>query len=119
MRVWAVRCRKTTFARRRFRKEPIGWRTATARLREYGWSTRTASSSCCRAHLANWSHCSTPHASLDSSVRQAAPGAIEIHLRASGSTDAEAEALLAEVGDKIELALGDSVFSTKGESLEE
>jgi nicotinamide-nucleotide amidase len=49
----------------------------------------------------------------------AAPGAIEIHLRARAATDQQAEALLAEVGDKIELALGDHVYSSKGESLEE
>ncbi len=49
----------------------------------------------------------------------ATPGAIEVHLRARAATDAEAEALLAELGDKIELALGDHVFSTHGESLEE
>ena len=34
-------------------------------------------------------------------------------------TEAEADAKLAELGDKIELALGDYVYSTKGESLEE
>jgi nicotinamide-nucleotide amidase len=49
----------------------------------------------------------------------AKPGAIEIHLRAHGSTDQEAEAKLAEVGDRIEIALEDHVFSTHGESLEE
>jgi nicotinamide-nucleotide amidase len=46
-------------------------------------------------------------------------GAIEVHLRARGATAKEAEATLAELGDKIELALGDHVFSTHGESLEE
>ena len=49
----------------------------------------------------------------------AKPGAIEIHLRARAPSDEEAEALLAELGDKIELALGEYVFSTRGESLEE
>ncbi len=49
----------------------------------------------------------------------AAPGAIEVHLRARAATDQQAEALLAELGDKIELALGDHVYSSKGESLEE
>lgn len=49
----------------------------------------------------------------------ATPGAIEVHLRARVSTPEEAEALLTELGDKIELALGDHVFSTQGESLEE
>ncbi|MBI1983858.1 MAG: CinA family nicotinamide mononucleotide deamidase-related protein, partial [Acidobacteria bacterium] len=49
----------------------------------------------------------------------ASPGAIEVHLRARASSETEAEALLSELGDKIELALGDFVFSTRGESLEE
>ena len=40
-------------------------------------------------------------------------------MRARAATDQEAEARLAELGDKIELALGDHVYSTKGESLEE
>ncbi len=46
-------------------------------------------------------------------------GTIEVHLRARGPSDGEAEALLTEVGDKIELALGDHIFSSRGESLEE
>jgi nicotinamide-nucleotide amidase len=46
-------------------------------------------------------------------------GTIEVHLRAQGSSDEEAEALLSEVGDKVELALGDHIFSSRGESLEE
>jgi nicotinamide-nucleotide amidase len=49
----------------------------------------------------------------------ATPGAIEIHLRARASGEDEAEAMLAELGDKIELALGDHVFSSQGETLEE
>jgi nicotinamide-nucleotide amidase len=49
----------------------------------------------------------------------AAYGTIEVHLSARAATDQEAEARLAELGDKIELALGDHVYSTKGESLEE
>jgi nicotinamide-nucleotide amidase len=49
----------------------------------------------------------------------AKPGAIEIHLRARAATDQEAEAKLAELGDQIELALGEYIFSTHGESLEE
>jgi nicotinamide-nucleotide amidase len=49
----------------------------------------------------------------------ATPGAIEVHLRARAARAEEAEAMLAELGDKIELALGDYVFSTKNESLEE
>jgi nicotinamide-nucleotide amidase len=49
----------------------------------------------------------------------AKPGVIEIHLRARAATDQKAEAMLAELGDQIELALGEYVFSTRGESLEE
>jgi nicotinamide-nucleotide amidase len=49
----------------------------------------------------------------------AKPGAIEIHLRARATSDEEADALLAELGDQIELALGEYVFSTHGEPLEE
>ena len=49
----------------------------------------------------------------------ATPGAIEVHLRARTASPEEAEAMLAELGDKIELALGDYVFSSKNESLEE
>ena len=49
----------------------------------------------------------------------ATPGAIEVHLRARASSEAEADEMLAELGDKLELALGDHVFSSKGESLEE
>ncbi len=46
-------------------------------------------------------------------------GSIEVHLRAQAATEQEAEARLAELGDKIELALGEHVYATKGESLEE
>jgi nicotinamide-nucleotide amidase len=49
----------------------------------------------------------------------AKPGGIEIHLRARATSDEEAERLLAELGDQVELALGEYVFSTHGESLEE
>ena len=49
----------------------------------------------------------------------AALGSIEVHLRAQAATEQEAEARLAELGDKFELALGNHVYSTKGESLEE
>ncbi|MGH9447698.1 MAG: competence/damage-inducible protein A [Terriglobia bacterium] len=45
-------------------------------------------------------------------------GVIEVHLRARATSEAEADALLDELGDKIEMALGDHVFSTRGESLE-
>ena len=49
----------------------------------------------------------------------AVAGAIEVHLRARAGSDEEAEALLAELGDRIEVALGDHVFSTRGETLEQ
>ena len=49
----------------------------------------------------------------------AAPGAIEVHLRARAASEVEANALLSELGEKIEAALGDHVFSTQGESLQE
>ncbi len=49
----------------------------------------------------------------------ATPGVIEVHLRARAPSEAEADALLNELGDKIEAALGDHVFSARGESLEE
>jgi competence/damage-inducible protein CinA-like protein len=49
----------------------------------------------------------------------AAPGGIEIHLRAGAPTDEEADALLAELGDKIEGPLGDHVISSKGETIEQ
>lgn len=46
-------------------------------------------------------------------------GLIEVHLRARAENEEDAEALLSELGDRIEIALGDNVFSTHGESLEE
>jgi nicotinamide-nucleotide amidase len=49
----------------------------------------------------------------------ATPGTIEVHLSARAATDVEAESFLVDLGDKIELSLGDHVYSTKGESLEE
>jgi nicotinamide-nucleotide amidase len=49
----------------------------------------------------------------------AAPGDIQIHLRARCAAEAEAEALLAEVGGKIEALLGDRIYSRHGEPLEE
>jgi len=49
----------------------------------------------------------------------AAPGGIEVHLRARSASDEEAEALLSELGDKIEVALGDHVYAMHGETLEE
>jgi nicotinamide-nucleotide amidase len=44
---------------------------------------------------------------------------IEIHLRAHGRTEADAEALLDHVSLKIEQVLGNSVFSFRGETMEE
>jgi nicotinamide-nucleotide amidase len=49
----------------------------------------------------------------------AAAGDIQIHLRARGSTTAEASALLAEVAGPIDLLLGDRLYSRDGSSLEE
>lgn len=49
----------------------------------------------------------------------AAPGDIQIHLRARCATEAEAERLLAEVGSQIEALLGDRIYSRSGEPLEE
>jgi competence/damage-inducible protein CinA-like protein len=46
-------------------------------------------------------------------------GAIEVHLNAHAHTQDQADALLDELTDKIEPALGDHVFSTRGETLEE
>ncbi|HVA01704.1 MAG TPA: competence/damage-inducible protein A [Terriglobia bacterium] len=46
-------------------------------------------------------------------------GAIEVHLRAHAPSEEEAEGLLTEVSEKIELALGDHIFSTRGETIEE
>ncbi len=48
-----------------------------------------------------------------------ASGAIEVHLRAHAPSGAEAERLATELSEKIELALGDHVFSTRGETIEE
>ena len=48
-----------------------------------------------------------------------ASGAIEVHLRAHAPSEAEAERLATELSEKIELALGDHVFSTHGETIEE
>ena len=44
---------------------------------------------------------------------------IEIHLRAHARTEAEAEALLDHLSLKLEQALGNSVFSFRGETMEE
>ena len=48
----------------------------------------------------------------------AAPGDIQMHLRARCETAEEAEALLAEVGPPIEELLGDRIYSRNGDSLE-
>jgi nicotinamide-nucleotide amidase len=48
----------------------------------------------------------------------AAAGDIQIHLRARCATQAEADALLAEVGGPIEQLLGDRLYSRNGEPLE-
>jgi competence/damage-inducible protein CinA-like protein len=44
---------------------------------------------------------------------------IEIHLRAHGRTEADADALLDDLSLKIEKALGNSAFSFRGETMEE
>jgi nicotinamide-nucleotide amidase len=49
----------------------------------------------------------------------AAPGDIQIHLRARCSTAEEAEALLAKVGPPIEDLLGERIYSHNGDSLEQ
>ncbi len=49
----------------------------------------------------------------------AAAGDLQVHLRARCATEAEAAALLAEVGGPIELLLGDRIYSRNGQSLEE
>ncbi len=49
----------------------------------------------------------------------ATPGAIEVHLRARAASEAEADALIAPLADQIEMTLGEQVFSTHGETLEE
>jgi nicotinamide-nucleotide amidase len=48
----------------------------------------------------------------------AAPGDIQIHLRARCGSGAEADALLAEVAGPIELLLGDRIYSRNGDPLE-
>ena len=48
----------------------------------------------------------------------AAAGDIQIHLRARCATEAEADALLAEVAGPIELLLGDRIYSRNGDPLE-
>jgi nicotinamide-nucleotide amidase len=48
----------------------------------------------------------------------AAAGDIQIHMRARCATEAEADALLAEVAGPIELLLGDRIYSRHGDPLE-
>ncbi len=48
----------------------------------------------------------------------AAPGDIQIHLRARCATEQEAEQLLREVGSQIEQLLGDHIYSRDGQPLE-
>ncbi len=48
----------------------------------------------------------------------AAPGDVQIHLRARCANEAEAEAILAEVGPPIEALLGDKIYSRNGQPLE-
>jgi nicotinamide-nucleotide amidase len=48
----------------------------------------------------------------------AAHGDLQIHLRAQCASEAEADALLAEVGGPIELLLGDRLYSQNGDPLE-
>lgn len=48
----------------------------------------------------------------------AAEGDVQIHLRARGATEEEAEALAEELGSKILAELGDHVYSTDGSPLE-
>jgi nicotinamide-nucleotide amidase len=49
----------------------------------------------------------------------AAPGEIQIHLRCWSADRAAAEEKLAEMVERLTLALGESVFSTNGDSMEE
>jgi nicotinamide-nucleotide amidase len=48
----------------------------------------------------------------------AAPGDIQVHLRARSATEQEAQALLSEVGGQIEALLGDRIYSRNGDPLE-
>lgn len=48
----------------------------------------------------------------------AAAGDIQVHLRAQGDDEAQAYALLDEVGEQIEAILGDRIYSRTGEPLE-
>lgn len=48
----------------------------------------------------------------------AAPGDVQVHLRARCTTPEECEVLLAEVGDPVAELLGDRIYSTNGDPLE-
>ncbi len=48
----------------------------------------------------------------------ASPGDIQIHFRARSETEAEAEALLAEVADQVAPLLGDRLYTRRGEAME-
>jgi nicotinamide-nucleotide amidase len=48
----------------------------------------------------------------------AAPGDVQVHLRARCSSDVEAQALVAELGGKIEELLGARIYSRNGDTLE-
>ncbi len=48
----------------------------------------------------------------------AAPGDVQIHLRARAADEAQAESLLAELGAQIESLLGDKIYSRDGRPLE-
>jgi nicotinamide-nucleotide amidase len=48
----------------------------------------------------------------------AAPGDVQVHLRARCATAEEGDALLQEVGDPIEALLGDRIYSRNGDPLE-
>ena len=49
----------------------------------------------------------------------AAPGEIQLHLRAAGSDEAEARDALNDLASRLELAFGDNIFSQDGQSMEE
>ena len=49
----------------------------------------------------------------------AAPGEIQLHLRAAASDEAEARGALNDLASRLELAFGDHIFSQDGQSMEE
>lgn len=49
----------------------------------------------------------------------AAPGEIQLHLRATGRTEAEAREAINDLAERLKLAFGDQIFSETGETLEE